>query len=188
MAPATDPWPLAHNRDSMEIMTLTHSLHAKPVKLDLPVPTLGPIAPMHPPETEALRWDRFPGFYRPDYDRCLTGVMPTILELLGHPREGFPTLRAHLPERSPRRAKRALLLCCDGLGFKELAQSVRLRELYGSYGTWITSVFPSITSCALSSMFQGLPPNRHGILGHYIWKDFPGAVVDMLKMQAATAR
>ena len=66
---------------------------------------------------------------------------------------------------------------CDGLGFKELAQAPRLRGLYETYGTWITSVFPSITSCALSSMFQGLPPNRHGILGHYIWKDFPGAVV-----------
>jgi catechol 2,3-dioxygenase-like lactoylglutathione lyase family enzyme len=169
-------------------MTSTHALFAKPVKNDLAVPVLGPIDPLHPPETEALRWERFPGFYRPDYARCLTGVMPTILDVLGHPRAGFPTLRAYLPERSPRRAKRALLLCCDGLGFKELAQSVRLRRLCEDYGTWITSVFPSITSCALSSMFQGLPPDRHGILGHYVWKDFPGAVVDMLKMQAANAR
>jgi hypothetical protein len=172
----------------MDAMTLPHALHAKPVQNELPVPALGNVQPLHPPETEALRWERFPGFYRPDYARCLTGVMPTILDVLGHPREGFPTLSAYLPERSPRRAKRALLLCCDGLGFKELAQSVRLRSLYETYGTWITSVFPSITSCALSSMFQGLPPDRHGILGHYVWKDFPGAVVDMLKMQATTAR
>jgi len=169
-------------------MMTPHALSTKPVKNDLSIPAFGTIAPLHPLETDRQRWDRFPGFYRPDYARCLTGVMPTILDVLGYPREGFPTLREYLPERSPRRAKRALLLCCDGLGFKELAQAGRLRALYETYGTWITSVFPSITSCALSSMFQGLPPNRHGILGHYIWKDFPGAVVDMLKMQAANAR
>jgi Type I phosphodiesterase / nucleotide pyrophosphatase len=181
-------WPQPPNQDTIFTMNSLHALHAKPVKVELPVPPPDRVIPLHPEETEHLKWARHPEFYRPDYSRCLTGVMPTILEVLGYPREGFPSLRPYLPSASPRRAKRALLLCCDGLGFKELAQATRLRSLYETYGAWITSVFPSITSCALSSMFQGLPPDRHGILGHYVWKDFPGAVVDMLKMQATNAR
>ena len=169
-------------------MSRPHALHAKPVTADLPTPPPDHIDLLHPPETDRLAWEAHPDFYRPDYSRCLTGVMPTILGVLGRPVPGFPALNGFLPAASPRRAKRALLLCIDGLGFKELAQAERLRALYEQYGTWITSVFPSITSCALSSMFQGLPPDRHGILGHYVWKDFPGGIVDMLKMQAVNGR
>ncbi len=171
----------------MASMASVESFQARTVTVEGPAP-FPRVTPLHPPETERLRWDGTSEFYRPDYGRCLTGVMPTILEVLGRTREGFPTLSAQLPDAAPRRAKRALLLCLDGLGFKELAQAPRLSSLYERYGTWITSVFPSITSCALSSMFQALPPDRHGILGHYVWKDFPGAVVDMLRMQASSAR
>ncbi len=110
------------------------------------------------------------------------------MRTLGHPPRDFPDLSAHLPEAAPRRAGRVLLLCLDSLGFKELEQSDHLRRLYGRYGTWVTSVFPSITSCALTSLYQGLPPARHGITGHVIWKDFPaGALVDMLRMKVPGA-
>ncbi|HKI97076.1 MAG TPA: alkaline phosphatase family protein [bacterium] len=133
-------------------------------------------------QMERLRWPAREGFYRPDYGRALTGVFPTLFALLGHaPAEPAPLLQ-HLPAGSPRRAKRVLLLCLDAFGFKELAQSRRFAALYPEHGTWITSVFPTITSCALSSIYQALPPARHGITGHVIWKDFPGAVVDMLRM------
>ncbi|MBI2299430.1 MAG: alkaline phosphatase family protein, partial [Armatimonadetes bacterium] len=44
-------------------------------------------------------------------------------------------------------------------------RSARIRA-----STWLTSVFPSITSTAMTSIYQGLPPSRHGILGHQIWK------------------
>jgi hypothetical protein len=40
----------------------------------------------------------------------------------------------------------------------------------------------------MTSIYQGLPPSRHGILGHQIWKDFPGGVVDMLRMQVIGAK
>jgi hypothetical protein len=141
-----------------------------------------PSAAQPDPSMERLRWSARTGFYRPDYGRCLTGVFPTLFSLLGHPPANEAGLQAHLPAGSPRRAKRVLLLCLDAFGFKELAQSRRLQALYPEYGTWITSVFPTITSCALSSLYQALPPARHGVPGHVIWKDFPGAVVDMLKM------
>ncbi len=147
-----------------------------------------PSAANPPPEAEALRWDAASEWYRPDYARSLTGVFPTLFRQLNREAEGFPHLERHLPSASPRRAKRGFVLCLDGFGFKELAQSDRFLRLYPHFGTWITSVFPTITSCALSSLYQGLPPARHGILGHYVWKDSPGGVVDMLKMQVDGAR
>jgi hypothetical protein len=139
-------------------------------------------------DVQHLRWDRAPDLIRPDYSRALTGVAPTVLSLLGRGSEGAPRLTPHLPRECPHRALKVFLLCLDGLGFKELGLSGRLRSLYGDFGTWVTSVFPSITSTALTSIYQGLPPSRHGILGHQIWKDFPGGVVDMLRMQVIGAK
>ena len=133
---------------------------------------------------EALRWPRAPEAYRPDYSRCLTGVYPTVYRLLGHDPGARGDLLSILPKASPRQAQRAFVLCLDGFGFKELAGAERFRAVYPRYGTWITSVYPTITSCALTSLYQALPPGRHGILGHYVWKEFPGAIVDMLRMQA----
>ncbi|MBI4080972.1 MAG: alkaline phosphatase family protein [Candidatus Lambdaproteobacteria bacterium] len=139
-------------------------------------------------EIEHLRWPAEPAFYRPDHGRSLVGVFPTVFELLGREPGPFPGLLAHLPAASPRRARKVLVLCLDGFGFRHLDRAGRFRALYGDYGTWVTSVFPSITSCALTSIYQGLPPSRHGITGHLIWKDFPGAVVDMLRMQVVGAK
>jgi hypothetical protein len=150
-----------------------------------------PNSPVPAPSAEAteyLRWERFPEFFRPDYSRSLTGITPTVLSLLGRTVAGAATLHAHLPKGSPRRAKKVLLICLDGFGFKELAQSSRLQGMQREYGTWITSVFPSITSTAMTSIYQGLPPSRHGILGHHVWKDSPGGVVDMLRMQVVGAQ
>ena len=139
-------------------------------------------------ETEVLRWETEPEFFRPDYSRALNCVFPTVFELLGKGTPGMQTLREVLPKGSQKPARRVFLLCLDAFGFKELALSSRFRGLYRDYGTWVTSVFPSITSCALTSLYQGLPPARHGLLGHLIWKDSPGAVVDMLKMHVVGAR
>ena len=139
-------------------------------------------------ETESLRWEIEPDFYRPDYSRGLNCVFPTVFELLGRPVPGLPTLQKFLPAASRKPVRKVFLLCLDAYGFKELALSSRFRGLYRDYGTWITSVFPSITSCALTSLYQALPPSRHGLLGHLIWKDSPGAVVDMLKMHVVGAK
>lgn len=43
-----------------------------------------PTAATSDPEMERLRWPGRSGFYQPDYDRCLTGVFPTMFSLLGH--------------------------------------------------------------------------------------------------------
>lgn len=142
-----------------------------------------------PAGSEYLRWSpngQRRHWYRPDYHRCLTGVLPTVLTLLGHEPQQ-PSLLPYLPAAAPRQAKWVVLLTVDSFGYREWAHSRQLQQLYPDYGTWITSVFPSITSCALSSLYQSLAPARHGLTGHKIWKDCPGAVVDVLTMQVEGA-
>ena len=142
----------------------------------------------HPaPGMASLVWDAQPDSYRPDYGRCLTGVYPTLLRLLGATPDSAGTLTEWLPTDSPREARRVLLMVVDAFGFKELAQSNLFAALYARHGTWITSVFPTITSTCLSSMHLGLPPARHGVAGHVVWHDAPGAVLDMLRMQVQGA-
>ena len=135
-------------------------------------------------ETQHLLWKGDWGFYRPDHQRGLNTVLPTVLDLLGTPQKNFPTMTRFLPEATPRDSKRALVMLVDALGYKEFASGERFPALYQKYGTWVTSVFPTITSCAVTSLVQGLTPARHGITGHEIWKDAPGAVIDMLRMCA----
>ena len=139
-------------------------------------------------ETAHLTWAGEPGFFRPDYSRALSTVMPTVYELLGHAPDDRPTMTRLLPAATPRHVSRVFVLCIDSLGFKEMAHGARFPQLYQDYGSWVTSVFPSITSTALSSLYQGLPPARHGIAGHLIWKDFPGGIVDMLQMRVVGAK
>lgn len=149
---------------------------------DRPLPTAADAA------FRPLAWRGDPAWIRPDYARALVGVIPATLALLGHRDAGQDSLLRHLPTASPRAASRVLMVCLDGMGFKELGASPRLARRWGRFGTWITSVFPSITSTALTSLYSGLPPARHGLPGHVIWSDLPGAVVDTLSMRAVGAR
>ncbi|MDH4225543.1 MAG: alkaline phosphatase family protein [Deltaproteobacteria bacterium] len=132
-------------------------------------------------ETAPLLHPGQAGVYTPHPQRNITAIMAHILALLDRPTLGAGVLDAALPPGSPRKARRVLLLTIDSLGFKELAASRLLAGLYGPYGCWLTSVFPSVTSAALTAIYQGLSPARHGILGHTIYKDF--GMVDTLTMK-----
>lgn len=145
-----------------------------------------PLPSIQDTQFESLRWSSEPEFFAPHATRSLPGVLPTLYAMLERPLSGWPTLEAWLPE-VPRGRKRALLLCVDGMGFKEIGQSQALKSLWSQYGSWITSVFPSITSAALTSIYQAQPPGRHGLAGHHIWKNMPGALLDALRMQVLGA-
>jgi Type I phosphodiesterase / nucleotide pyrophosphatase len=63
-------------------------------------------------------------------------------------------------------AKSVVLLVLDGLGANEVeGRPEILRELAAMEGTKITTVAPSTTSTALTSISTGLAPAQHGILG-----------------------
>ena len=107
-------------------------------------------------------------FTPPDYDGgSLANVPATIAEMLGVPPPGLPALRDPL-WKPLGRAKRVVLLLIDSLGWpifqRELAAFEDLLP-QAAIQDKITSVFPSTTVAALSSLWTGYAPAQHGLLG-----------------------
>lgn len=97
----------------------------------------------------------------------LTGVVPG---LLGHLYGTAP-----LPDWMPAPAAGAsqiVLLVLDGLGWEQLgARRALAPTLAEGTGRSITSVAPSTTAAALTSLVTGRPPSDHGVVGYRVAYD-----------------
>jgi hypothetical protein len=93
---------------------------------------------------------------------CLTGLVGALLD---HGRDEPPTW---LPEPA-RAVTQVVLLVLDGLGWEQLLDRPHLaptmRELDGGP---ITSVVPTTTATALTSITTGLVPADHGVVGYRV--------------------
>ena len=108
---------------------------------------------------------------RPDYGgKSLEQVVPALVGRV----DG-----AWLPAAA-RDASMVVLLVLDGLGW-ELLQAYRhlLPELGACEGIPITTVAPSTTACALTSITTGLAPIQHGVLGYRMRVD--GSILNVLR-------
>ncbi len=94
----------------------------------------------------------------PDYGRgCITELMPFLLG-----RSDGASLPGGLAPAGPR-----LLFVLDGLGWEQLQDHLDLAPtLAGMDGGPITTVAPSTTAAALTSITTGLAPGEHGIVGY----------------------
>lgn len=122
------------------------------------------------------------GYIPPDYQRSICSVLPTALTRIGVklPHKYTQVDIPHLPTKI---FKHVVFYFLDSLGVDVcMKSSGLLSRLMKSHGIVLTSVFPSITSTALCSIYTGLPPAEHGILGHKIYFEDIHAVVDVLKM------
>jgi predicted AlkP superfamily pyrophosphatase or phosphodiesterase len=97
----------------------------------------------------------------PDYGgACLSSVVPALL------RNGVTDVPAWVPDRA-RGAAQTVLLVLDGLGWQQLqALAAVAPTLAGGSGGPITSVAPTTTATALTSITTGTPPARHGVVGY----------------------
>jgi Type I phosphodiesterase / nucleotide pyrophosphatase len=107
----------------------------------------------------------------PDFGgACLTGVVPA---LLGHLYGGGAA--GELPPWVPSTvagASQVVLLVLDGLGWQQLSARAALAPtLSAGTGQAITSVAPSTTACALTSLATGRPPASHGVVGYRLLHD-----------------
>lgn len=95
----------------------------------------------------------------PDYEgRCISNVVPALLEWPASP-EWMPA--------AVEGANQVVLLVLDGLGWEQLQERCRhLPTLSAMAGGPITSVVPSTTASALTSIATGLPPGEHGVVGY----------------------
>lgn len=101
----------------------------------------------------------------PDYGgACITNIVPA---LAAGRDAGIP-----VPDWIPAAvlgARQVVLLVLDGLGWEQLrARPALAPTLTASEGIErpITSVAPTTTACALTSVTTGCPPCRHGLLGY----------------------
>ena len=113
----------------------------------------------------------------PAYDgACVTNVMPALLE----PSERAP---AWLPDVA-HGAERTVLLVIDGLGWNQLtARPSRAPVLSAMAGGPITTVAPSTTATALTSITTGLTPGEHGVVGYRM--SVHGEVLNVLRWNTA---
>ena len=97
----------------------------------------------------------------PDYhDACVTALVPALLEGSAAP--------AWLPAKVLQ-ARQILLLVLDGLGWLQLRDRTEVAPtLTDMAGGPITTVAPSTTAAALTSISTGLPPGEHGVVGYRI--------------------
>jgi predicted AlkP superfamily pyrophosphatase or phosphodiesterase len=103
----------------------------------------------------------------PDFGgACLQGVVPGLLDHLADP-AGTP-----LPRWAPAcvaGARQIVLLVIDGLGAEQLGARRHLAPvLSGGSGQSITSVAPSTTACALTTLVTGRVPAEHGVVGYRV--------------------
>jgi predicted AlkP superfamily pyrophosphatase or phosphodiesterase len=110
----------------------------------------------------------------------LTGVVRAVAaRVRGLANDGFDWAPASLAG-----ARQAVLLVVDGLGWEQLQHRLALaRTLSGGDGSAITSVAPSTTAVALTSLSTGLAPAAHGIVGYRMAMD--GAIFNALRWRLA---
>jgi hypothetical protein len=112
---------------------------------------------------------------------CLSSLVPA---LLAAPKERPDWLPAPL-----RQASQVVLLVVDGLGWLQLQPRAHLAPvLAGLEGGPITSVAPTTTATALTSLALGMTPAEHGILGYKFLVDGPSGkeVLNVLRWSTSS--
>ena len=99
----------------------------------------------------------------PNYSGAnVRGVVPALV--------GPQSWKSDLPNWMPeavRHAHQAVLLVLDGLGWDQLQERPLLAPVLSAFqGRSITTVAPTTTATALSSIATGLTPGEHGIVGY----------------------
>ncbi len=138
-------------------------------------------------------------FVLPRYDgRSIANVPATVAAILGTSFAGLPALEEALWQPIADGAKRVVVLIIDAMGWNllQLMQD-ELGAVLGETALFeqITSIFPSTTVAALSSLWTGAAPAQHGLVGFQlffpeyavggqmisftpVFRKFPDALVD----------
>jgi len=114
----------------------------------------------------------------PDYGgACVSNIVPA---LLGPRRAAAPWMPALVAQ-----ARQVVLVVLDGLGWNQLRDRPGCAPtLTAMQGGAITTVAPSTTATALTSISTGLPPGEHGVIGYRV--DVRGAVLNVLRWTTPT--
>jgi predicted AlkP superfamily pyrophosphatase or phosphodiesterase len=127
-------------------------------------PTEPPVADLAEPASQHL--------VLPDYGGgCISNVVPALLE--------WDEAPSWMPAPAVD-ADQVVLFVIDGLGWEQLQDHAHLAPtLAAMAGRAITSVVPTTTATALTSITTGLPPGEHGVVGYRMAVE--GEVLNVLR-------
>ena len=144
-----------------------------------------------------LRSHRLPGLdfgddlQYPVYDGYSVLNIPSgVCRLLGVPPLLSPPLADEVLAPLRGEAKRVILILVDGLALHWLQKWLEAGSLPGWQSLIergvlapLTSIVPSTTSAALTSLWSGAPPAVHGIAGYEMWLKEYGIVANMIEQR-----
>jgi hypothetical protein len=115
----------------------------------------------------------------PDYSGAnLTGIIPGCLL-------GTSGRRPHWFPQPLQDAERIVLLVIDGLGYEQLQRHAHIApNLMSLVGGSITTIAPSTTASALTSLVTGASPAEHGIVGYRM--DMGDSIMNSLRWWSDT--
>lgn len=106
----------------------------------------------------------------------LANLTPSISHWLGGPELSAPVFADAILNHFAPRYKRVVLLLVDALGYNQLIELMERgqadfwqRNLAKAILLPITSISPSTTSTALTTIWTGTTPQEHGIIGYEMW-------------------
>ena len=129
-------------------------------------------------ENEALTgFPNPPDILLPNYDGFgLANLTPSISRWLGGPEFSAPVFSDAILDHFAPKYKRVVLLLVDALGYNQLTSLMEKgqadfwqRSLANGKLFPITSISPSTTSTALTTIWTGSTPLEHGIIGYEMW-------------------
>lgn len=130
-------------------------------------------------------------FVLPDYaGGSIANVPATIAQMLDVPFQGLPPLRPELWQGMKKPTKRVVLLVLDAFGWN-LVEGNRFLQPWLNRAAvvgQITSIFPSTTVAALSSLWTGYAPAQHGMVGLNLLFPEYGTIAQMLSLSPTFRR
>ena len=135
------------------------------------------------------------GYVLPDYEgRSLANIPATVASLLGVTLGGPPPLRPEYTANLGTGVRRVILLLVDAFGYAAWQETLAAdpEGLWGRLAQRgnllpMTSIFPSTTATALSTLMTGVEPATHGMLGYQMWLREFGVLTQMLALKPALA-
>jgi hypothetical protein len=144
------------------------------------------LADLHQPRLPGLGLTE--GLVSPAYQgQSILNVPASVSNLLGAGEFGSPALRSEILDALGSGYRNVILVLVDGLGYLRLQRWLGLE----TFGVWrqlaergsltpLTSISPSTTSAALTSLWTGQPAAAHGIAGYELWLKEYGVVANMI--------
>jgi predicted AlkP superfamily pyrophosphatase or phosphodiesterase len=130
-------------------------------------------------------------FIPPDYlGGSIANIPATIASLLQIPFDGLPGLREPMWQPFSDRVKRVVMLLVDSLGWDMYQRTKPEIDWLASHlgiEEKMTSVFPSTTVAALSSLWTGYAPAQHGLVGLRLFFPQEATLASMLRFSPTFA-